>query len=283
MLVVLNTASRTMSRAADRERLRTLLAGATIVEITEAARIPEVVRRDPSDVVIAAGGDGTVSAVAACLAGSERTLGVIPGGTLNHFAKDLGIPADLDRAAGVIRAGRTRRVDVAELNGRIFLNNSSLGLYVEIVREREKFRKHGWRKWPAFAAAVVETLTHWPLVKVQLEVEDRTVERRTPFVFIGNNRYRMEGLRMGSRDRLDEGVLYVLAARKLSRWALARMAVAGLTGGLRHSRDLDILPAREVWVRTKRRVPVAIDGEVVRMSSPLHYVARPGALKVIAP
>jgi diacylglycerol kinase family enzyme len=120
-------------------------------------------------------------------------------------------------------------------------------------------------------------------VKVRLEIDGKITERRTPFVFIGNNRYRMDGLRMGSRDRLDEAQLCVLAARRLSRWGLARMAVAGLTGGLHRSEDLDVLCAHEVMVKTKRRLQVALDGEVVRMSSPLHYRVRPGELKVIAP
>jgi len=208
---------------------------------------------------------------------------VIPGGTWNHFAKDLGVPPDLEGAVRVILAGRTRLVDVAEVNGRTFLNNSSLGLYVEIVREREKYRKHGVRKWTAFAAAIVQTVAHWPIVRVRMEIDGAVVERRTPFVFVGNNRYRMEGLRMGSRDRLDEGQLCVLTARHLSRWGLARMVIAGLTGGIRHSRDLDVLCAQDVLVRTKRRPQVALDGELVRLSAPLHYRIRPGALKVIAP
>jgi diacylglycerol kinase family enzyme len=283
VLVLVNTASGTMSRAAERERLRALLPDANFVELSDGVRIADVMESDASDVVVAAGGDGTVSAVAARIAGTGRALGVIPGGTLNHFAKDLGVPSDLEGAVRVIRANRTRQVDIAEVNGRTFLNNSSLGLYVEIVREREKFRKHGLRKWTAFAAAVVETLAHWPVVKVRLEIDGKITERRTPFVFIGNNRYRMDGLRMGSRDRLDEGQLCLLAARHLSRWGLARMAVAGLTGGLHHSEDLDVLCAHEALVKTKRRVQVALDGEVVRMSSPLHYRVRPGELKVIAP
>jgi diacylglycerol kinase family enzyme len=283
VLVLVNTASGTMSRAAERERLRALLPDANFVELSDGVRIADVMESDASDVVVAAGGDGTVSAVAARMAGTARALGVIPGGTLNHFAKDLGVPSDLEGAVRVIRANRTRQVDIAEVNGRTFLNNSSLGLYVEIVREREKFRKHGLRKWTAFAAAVVETLAHWPVVKVRLEIDGKITERRTPFVFIGNNRYRMDGLRMGSRDRLDEAQLCVLAARRLSRWGLARMAVAGLTGGLHRSEDLDVLCAHEVMVKTKRRLQVALDGEVVRMSSPLHYRVRPGELKVIAP
>jgi diacylglycerol kinase family enzyme len=283
VLVLINPASGTMAIPENRARLRELLPGADFLEIHAPASILDIVDRHPAGTVVAAGGDGTISAVAARLVGSPRVLGVIPGGTLNHFARDLRIPADLEGAAGVVKAGRARRVDVAEVNGRVFLNNSSLGLYVEIVREREKIRRRGFRKWTAFAAAVFRTLSQWPIVRVRLEIEGRFVNRRTPFVFIGNNRYEMEGLRMGSRDRLDEGQLCLWAARGLSRWSLARMAIAGLTGGLHNSRDLDVLCAPEVLIKTKHRVQVSLDGELVRMSSPLHYRIRPGALTVIAP
>ena len=154
------------SDEAERARLRTLLNDAglqpTIVEVTEGERIAAAVDSDPSEIVVAAGGDGTISAVAARLLGSHRTLGVIPGGTLNHFAKDLGIPQDFTGAIAVLRARAIRRVDVAELNGRPFLNNSSLGLYPEIVREREQFQKHGVRKWIAFAGAVARSSCNGP-------------------------------------------------------------------------------------------------------------------------
>jgi diacylglycerol kinase family enzyme len=287
VLVVVNAGSGTLRDAGERERLRRLLheAGlqATIVEARAGVSIPAAVDGDRSNVVVAAGGDGTVNAVAARLAGTERTLGVIPGGTLNHFAKVLGIPGDLAGAVAVLRAGAVRRVDAAEVNGRVFLNNSSLGLYPKIVRERESIQRRGFRKWTAFAAAMFATLLDWPLMRVGLEVGGHATGRLTPFVFVGNNRYELTGLRMGSRQRLDGGELCLCVARGMSRLALLRMAVRGLTGGLGNSGDLDVVCAREAWVKTRRRVAVALDGEVTRLDPPLHYAIRPGALRVIAP
>ena len=287
MLLVVNAGSGTLSDAQERTRLRTLLHEAglqpMIVEVTDGSKIAAAVDGDPSDIVVAAGGDGTINAVAARLIGTERTLGVIPGGTLNHFARDLGIPQDFAAAVAVLKAGATRRVDVAEVNGRPFLNNSSLGMYPQIVREREKIQRHGFRKWTAFAGAIVRVLRRWPIVRVRLEIEGRAWKRRTPFVFVGNNRYELEGLRMGSRERLDEGELCLCVARRMSRFGLARMAVRGLMGGLRTSGDLDVVCAREAWVRTRRPVAVAMDGEVTRVAGPLHYVIRARALRVIAP
>jgi diacylglycerol kinase family enzyme len=221
--------------------------------------------------------------VAARIAGTDRTLGVIPGGTLNHFAKDLRIPMDLGDAVTLLRARPVRRVDIAEVNGRPFINNSSLGMYPQIVRERENIRKRGARKWTAFAAAVARTMARWPLMRVQVGVDGRAIRRLTPFVFVGNNRYEMEGLRMGSRERIDAGELCLCAARGMSRLGLIRMMARGLTGGLRNSGDLDVSCTRELWVNTRREVDVALDGEVVRMRAPLRYTIRPGALRVIAP
>jgi diacylglycerol kinase family enzyme len=283
VLVVVNVASGTMSDPEERERLRTLLADATIVEVKHDTEIETTIARSPAEVVVAAGGDGTVNAVAARLAGTDRILGIIPGGTLNHFAKDLHIPLDLPAAVELLRRRPVRHIDIAEVNGRPFINNSSLGMYPQIVREREKIRRHGVRKWIAFAGALLQTFRHWPLLRVRLEVDGKAVRRLTPFVFVGNNRYEIEGLRMGSRDRLDAGELCLCSARRMSRLALVRMATRGLLGGLRHSGDLDVNCARELWVNTRRKIDVALDGEVVRMRAPLHYRIRPGALKVIAP
>jgi diacylglycerol kinase family enzyme len=169
------------------------------------------------------------------------------------------------------------------VNGRTFINNSSLGMYPQIVREREKIRRRGERKWIAFAMAVLLTLARWPLKRVRLEVKGREMRRLTPFVFVGNNRYEMEGLQMGSRTRLDGGELFLCSARRMSRFGLVLMVIRGLLGGLRNSRDLDVTCARELWVGTRRNVDVALDGEVVRMRAPLHYRIRPAALRVIAP
>jgi diacylglycerol kinase family enzyme len=288
VLVLVNAASGSLAAPEERVRLHDLLQAAgldaEVVEVAGGREIEAALDRHSDEIVVAAGGDGTVSTVASRLAGTTRTLGVIPGGTLNHFAKDLKIPQDLEAAVALLRARPTRSVDLAEVNGRAFINNSSLGLYPEIVREREEIRRRGFRKWTAFAAAVLGAMARWPLLRVRLEFEGRAVRRLTPFIFVGNNRYRIEGLRMGSRDSLDCGEICVCSARSMSRTGLVRMMLLGLTGGLRHSGDLDVTCARELWVDTRpRRVDVALDGEIVRLRAPLHYLIRPGALRVIAP
>ena len=142
-----------------------------------------------ADVIVLGGGDGTLGTGAAALLGSHKPLGILPFGSLNHFAKDVGIPLDLDQAVGTIEKGYVTEVDVGEVNGRIFLNNSSIGLYPSAVAHREELRhRHGGGKWPAMFNACVDVVRRFPLLDVTLRVDDRAVTMTTPFVFVGNNR-----------------------------------------------------------------------------------------------
>jgi diacylglycerol kinase family enzyme len=240
--------------------------------------------KDDYQTLVAGGGDGTVSTVAGVVAGTNRTLGVLPLGTLNHFAKDLQLPVDLDGAMETILAGHTVQVDVGDVNGQTFINNSSLGLYPQIVKEREKQQRLGWGKWPAFVWAAISVLRRYPLLDVRLSIDGKQLVRRTPFVFIGNNEYEMESFNIGRRVCLDRGELSLYITHRTGRLGLLRLALRALLGGLRNERDFTALNTREVWIETRhRRVRVAFDGETTIMKPPLHYHVRPGALRVIAP
>jgi diacylglycerol kinase family enzyme len=235
--------------------------------------------------VAAGGGDGTINAVASVMVDSGVPFGVLPLGTLNHFAKDLGVPLDLGAAVRNLATGRPMKVDVGEVNGRIFLNNSSLGLYPDIVRDREKQqRRLGRGKWPAAAWAALAALRRYPFLSMRLDVNGERLARRTPFVFIGNNAYTMQGLAIGERARLDEGVLSLYVAQNPTRLGLLRFAFDALLGRLGEQRDFDILRSPGFDIDTHRaRLRVATDGEVTVMSSPLRYRMRPGALTVLVP
>jgi diacylglycerol kinase family enzyme len=237
------------------------------------------------DIVVAGGGDGTMNAVASVLAGSQVAMGVLPLGTLNHFARDLNIPLALDEAVATIAQGRAQAVDVGDVNGSIFLNNSSLGLYPDIVRDRMKQqRRLGRGKWPAFCWACLEALRRFPFLSLRLHVHGTEHARRTPFVFIGNNAYTMQGLNIGERTRLDQGELSLYVAQRPTRLGLVRLAMHALLGRLAEARDFDVLMAEDFTIDTRRRlVRVATDGEVTLMAPPLHYRSRPGALTVIVP
>jgi YegS/Rv2252/BmrU family lipid kinase len=236
--------------------------------------------------VVAGGGDGTVSAVASQLVGTRLALGVLPLGTLNHFAKDLGVPLNLEEAARNICEGHEVRVDVAEVNGQVFINNSGLGLYPRIVRRREKLQERlGSGKWPAFFQAALAVLRRYPFLHVRLSADGQETLYKTPFVMVGNNEYQMESFQMGRRSCLDAGHLSLYVAHRTGRLGLLWLAVRALFGRIRQAKDFDALCAQEIWVETKRpkRLPVATDGEVNVMTTPLHYRVLPGALRVIVP
>ena len=250
----------------------------------ELAELAEDAARGPHKVIVAGGGDGTISSVASALVDTDKILGVLPLGTLNHFARDLKIPFDLDEAVHTILAGHTTRVDVAEVNNRIFLNNSSLGLYPIIVREREKRQRLGFGKWPAFVWATIQALRRYPFLDVRLRVKDEFLDRTTPFVFVGNNEYAMESFNIGVRDRLDRGVLSIYITRGTSRLKLISLALRAVFGRVRNDKDFLALRSDEVKIETRhKRLRVAFDGEIEVLKPPLHYRVRRRALRVIRP
>jgi diacylglycerol kinase family enzyme len=251
-------------------------------EIVEAARSALAQR---PDAVVAAGGDGTVSGVAGVLAGTQTPLGILPLGTLNHFAKDVGMPASADECIGVIAAGHVREVDIAQVNGRAFVNNSSIGIYPQVVRHREAQRERlGRGRWLAMFLAVINALRRFPVVRVRLGVEGRTVLRTTPFVFIGNNEYEMSLFTVRGRKALDCGRLSLYVANRTGRFGMFRLALRALVSRLDQAKDFDSALLPELWVETgKRHLYVALDGEVEMMKPPLHYRSVPRGLRVIVP
>ena len=290
--IIINASSGANDKEEARERLAEVFGSngkrASISLAQSGDEIIDLARRavrDNCEPIIAGGGDGTINAVASTLVGTERTLGVLPLGTLNHFAKDLQIPLTLEDAARICVEGYSASVDVGEVNGRIFLNNSSLGLYPSIVRHREKQQQRlGRGKWPAFFWAAVSVLRRYPFLNVRLSVDDGEMARRTPFVFIGNNEYEMENFNLGARSCINKGQLSLYVAHRTGRLGLARLALSALFGGLRDQDDFDAVCTKEIWIETRRRrLRVATDGEVTVMNTPLHYRVRPGALRVLVP
>ena len=251
-------------------------------DLSEAARAAAA---SDADTVVLGGGDGTLSTGAAALAGADKTLGVLPLGTFNHFAKDLGIPLELADAVRVIAEGRVRRVDVGEAGGRLFLNNASIGLYPEMVRVRDELRRHrGMSKGTAMLAAAREVWRDPPFLRATLRIFDDVARVRTPFVFVGNNRYEMKLFSLGARSSLERGELSVYVARNARRWGILRLALRALVGRLRQDKDFEAMAVPHVLVETPRRmVRVALDGELYRMESPVRFRILPAALRVLAP
>lgn len=294
MIVILNSSAGTDADDGQQgEQVRQLFAAAgTNVEIRHpdeecdlSALAREAVEDSGSDLIVAGGGDGTISAVAAALAGTRKTLGVLPLGTLNHFAKDLGIPLELPDAITNILHGRIEEVDVGEVNGRVFINNSSLGLYPRIVSDRETQQETLARgKWAAFLWATLGALGRFPFLDLRLTVDGEDLQRRTAFLFIGNNEYETAGFDLGARRCLNAGKLGLYLTHRTGRLGLFRLALRALFGHLEQAQDFDAFCVQEATIETRRaRLLVATDGEVTEMQMPLVYRMRPRALRVMVP
>jgi diacylglycerol kinase family enzyme len=233
--------------------------------------------------VVAGGGDGTINAVAGALVGTDTALGILPIGTLNHFAKDAGIPLGLEAAVRNIFTGQVTKVDAGEVNGRVFVNNSGIGLYPRIVRQREEEQHEGHVKWVAFVLAVGSVMRRYSVLSVKLRTGETEAQAETPFVFVGNNKYGISGLEIGKRTSLISGQLWACMAPSIGRRNLVRMALRTLRGRV-SEHELNALEAQEIWVQTETSpINVSTDGEVSSMDAPLHYRIRPRALGVIVP
>ena len=239
---------------------------------------------EDADTIVAGGGDGTISTVAQQVAKAGKTLGVLPLGTLNNFSKDLEIPQTIAEAVRTIAAGEVRTIDLAEVNGRIFINNSSIGLYPKIVLRRVEQQRLGRGKWNAAFWAALQMFRLSPFLKVRIELNGRSFLRKTPFVFVGNNEYEMDLYNIGRRVALDDGELSVYFLHRGGRWGVTLLLFHTLFGGLRQWKDFEEVSTNEVTIQTRRKkLDVAFDGEVQRMATPLHYRILPKALRVIVP
>jgi diacylglycerol kinase family enzyme len=240
--------------------------------------------REDCHVIVACGGDGTVSGVASAMRSSGAVLAVLPLGTLNHFAKDIGI-FTIGEAEKALLGGHIRVIDLGMVNGRPFVNNSGIGIYPAMVALRERVRKRGIPKWVAFVFACARGLARLPFLRLRLEADYQPLNSITTFLFVGNNVYEIEGWAAGTRKRLDEGALGVCTARHQGPLGLVRMAFRALNGRLRQDRDFTVLTARKLTVRVKHkgRLKVSLDGEVRHLKLPLEYSIAPAALRVLAP
>jgi diacylglycerol kinase family enzyme len=243
-----------------------------------------VERGDP--LVIVGGGDGTISAAASALVGTRTALGILPLGTLNHFARDLGLPLKVEEAAELIARGRERRIDVGQMNDRLFINNSAIGLYPLMVIDRDFQRARlGRSKRLAMMVAAVRTLLRFKHRRLTLTVNDEQKARvDTPLLFVGNNAYRIDIRAAGKRESLERGELSVYVMRKKTRRGLIAASVRALLNRSRPDDMVRIDGVERLRVSSRRsHLAVSLDGEVVRAEPPLDYRIRKEALRVITP
>jgi YegS/Rv2252/BmrU family lipid kinase len=235
--------------------------------------------------VIVGGGDGSVSSAAQAVAGTDATLGILPLGTLNHLARDLGIPPNLKDSARLIASGHPRAIDVAEVNGRTFVNNGAIGLYPLMVVDREaQEHRLGRSKRLAMLVASLRTLARFHHQRLRLSVDGGEARVDTPLLFVGNNDYRLALPAAGQRDTLDDGQLCVMVMRKKGVPGFLAAVARALLGIARRDDMVRIDGVELLKVDSDRStLTLALDGETLAMKPPLEFRIRPGALKVIAP
>jgi diacylglycerol kinase family enzyme len=273
------------------ESLREALAASGFNADIRAARGSEIVAAlraavaERPGVLFAGGGDGTISTAAGFLADTEIPLGVLALGTLNHFARDIGVPIPWREAIASFATASIQSVDVAEVNGRVFINNCSLGSYAEAVRRRDKLRSEkGHGKWRAMVLASWAVFRELKRLRLQIETPDRALTLRTPFVLVANNRYTGHVLASSLRPRLDEGRLWIYTTRARRHGALIRLMWQSLTRRVDEADELEVHSLTEAVINsTKGSIPVAADGELIDVKLPLRFRIRPRALRVLAP
>lgn len=253
------------------------------VDGKDMSKVAESLIKSGCAALAAGGGDGSMAPIAAIAAAHSIPFGALPFGTLNHFAKDMKIPTDIAELVEMLSAGKTRKVDYATVNNYPFLNNSSIGIYPELVFRREE-REKRLGKWPAAALSLADIFRK-PLKCYTLTIVQDGVEAtvKTPFVFVGNNDYGIDSLGINRRDSLDKGhlCLYVYKgeSRKRLLWQLTRSIVGRPTTG-----TLTVTYPKKIVIRSSQhKFALSFDGEAIKEPSPLRYEIKSRKLTVIVP
>ena len=236
-----------------------------------------------SQLIVACGGDGTINAVAQPLVGTNTWLGVLPLGTLNHFAQAVGIPLDLQQAVDLLRTPQPHRIDVGRVNDRYFLNNASLGLYPQLVELRDQ-------QWWALSKRLRLIRAAWHLVWtarpfwITFSNTQRDIRSQVWLVFVGNNRYRLDPLRAAQRRQLDDAELDVIVLHTRRQRSIVSIVLAAQRGHLR-THHMTRLSPTTFTVEPHPWGPrvVAYDGETAALDPPFCFQSVPQALWVVAP
>ncbi len=257
-------------------------------QLAETAR--EAVRRAGATggIVVAAGGDGTINAVAQAVLGSGCSFGVLPRGTFNYFARTHGIPQDLDGALRVLFTEAAVPVQVGQLNERIFLVNASLGLYPQLLEDRESWKQQfGRSRLVALAAGINTLLRGHRSLRLSIELAGQTRQVRTPTLFVGNNALQMEQVGLPEAQAIDAGCLAGVTLKPIGRWSMLALLARGAFGQLGEADQVQNFAFRRLTVTARalgsQRIKVATDGEVLHLPLPLRFEVAPRPLMLIRP
>lgn len=241
--------------------------------------------KDGADIVVALGGDGTQSAVAGALAGGRAVMGVLPGGTFNYFARELGVGDTVEAALETLLAGHVQQMDLGEVNGRIFLNNASFGVYPEILERREGiYRRWGRSRIAAYWSVLVTLWETRDPMTMSVTLEGKTLQFNTALAFAARSAFQLENLGLEGSDAIRDGRFALFLAKGQGRRELVAAAFRLALGRVAPGRDFDMLTAEEIVIETRQpRRLLAFDGEKARMDSPFRLRVHHGALSVIVP
>ena len=236
-------------------------------------------------VVVAAGGDGTLNAVAAQLMGTDIPMGIFPLGTFNYVARLLNIPLDLLKAAETIATGKIRQVHVAQINDHIYLNNASLGLYPLFIQKRELYnRRLGRFALNAYTSGLDVLIRDRKELKLEIEVDGKKYPVKTPLIFFGNNQLQLAEMNLRIAEAAEKGKVAGIVVAKSDKRTLFKILWQLIKGNLDKAPDVYSFSGDEVEVHSKRKkLTVALDGEIVEMQPPLKISVRKNALKILVP
>lgn len=227
--------------------------------------------------VAAVGGDGTLNSVAARLVGSPSCLLPLPGGTLNHFAVDIGLPDTIEKSLSAALKTKVRQVDVGFVNDQIFLNNASLGLYPLSLQERKKTQSL-IGKWPSALRAAFIQLVRFRRYRLLVD----GVQVRSPFIFVGNNRYHFKLSRIPKRRSLTTGKLGIMIALTNSRLKLLKIAATGAQGKSPDVNEFRAYSSSQLRIDSHHaQLAVSFDGEVRKLDTPLIFRSAPASLNIL--
>ncbi|HET6756332.1 MAG TPA: diacylglycerol kinase family protein [Burkholderiales bacterium] len=263
--------------------------------VDNAEALPAAARRaveqakQQKGVVVAAGGDGTISAVAQAALGSTRPFGVLPQGTFNYFGRTHGIPEDTAESTRELLDASVRPVQVGMVNERIFLVNASLGLYPELLEEREtRKQRFGRTRLVALWSALLTLLSDHRSLIIELEHELGAQTLRTPMLFVGNNALQLEQLGIAEASVVQEGLLTAITVEPVGTAAMFALLVRGALGRLGEARSVQSFAFRRMTVHPRRpyglrRMKVAMDGEIFWLRIPIEFRVAPHPLLLLAP
>ena len=236
-------------------------------------------------VVVAAGGDGTLNAVAQRLMHTNIPMGILPLGTFNYVARVLNIPLGLIQAANIIATGQNREVHVAQLNDHIYLNNASLGLYPLFIQKREFYnQKFGRFPLHAYTSGLDVLIRDRKELKLEIEVDHHIYPVKTPLIFFGNNQLQLADLNLKIAKDAAQGKVAGVVVAKSDKRTLFKLLWQLMRGNIEKAPDVYSFAAEQVTIHTKRnKITVAIDGEIVEMKPPLQISVKKNALKIRVP